>query len=114
MTEENPHIRSDRFRWIDSIDWDEESYQFNMTDAWLDTETGDVLVADDSGCSCPTPFEDTRLNDTTKIAHLKDLDAHVADRMEIEWSRAHPGQAGRVDRHQHFRASVEQALRGGE
>lgn len=43
---------------IGDVEWDDESYQFNMTVVWQ-SETDPTLFywASDSGCSCPSPFE---------------------------------------------------------
>lgn len=36
---------------------DDLSYEFNMFVVWRDLETGYIFYANDSGCSCPSPFE---------------------------------------------------------
>ena len=35
-------------------------YRFDMVVVWQDPITFEYFWADDSGCSCPTPFEDVR------------------------------------------------------
>ena len=35
-----------------------EAYEFNMFVVWLHKESGRIFYGQDSGCSCPTPFED--------------------------------------------------------
>lgn len=62
---------------VGEIDWDNECYQFNMTVVWAGKD-GTVYWADDSGCSCPSPFEDINsLDDLSKgtkwdaLAHLQ-------------------------------------------
>jgi hypothetical protein len=42
---------------VGDIEWTGESYQFDMTVVWKDKD-GKYYVASDSGCSCPSPFED--------------------------------------------------------
>jgi hypothetical protein len=42
---------------IGDIDWDMEAYEFNMTVVLVDPSTGQFYTIDDSGCSCPSPFE---------------------------------------------------------
>ena len=42
---------------IASLDLDNEPYQFDIVAVWRHTETGRVYWATDSGCSCPSPFE---------------------------------------------------------
>lgn len=46
------------FTKLDEIEWDNESYSFNITGIWVKDDDGTVWTADDSGCSCPTPWED--------------------------------------------------------
>lgn len=43
---------------IGEVSWDNEFYQFDLTAVWRNNETGVIYYADDSGCSCPSPFED--------------------------------------------------------
>lgn len=43
------------FEYVDSIDLDNEPYQFYVLAVWV-REDG-YYMATDSGCSCPTPFE---------------------------------------------------------
>jgi hypothetical protein len=48
------------------IEWTDEAYQFDMTAVWVDAD-GWVYWADDSGCSCPSPFETfNKLGDASK------------------------------------------------
>lgn len=42
--------------FIGDIEWDNEAYQFDMTGIWK-TKRGEYWIGDDSGCSCPSPFE---------------------------------------------------------
>lgn len=42
---------------LGSIEWAAESYEFNMTVVWQDPVTGQLFYASDSGCSCPSPYE---------------------------------------------------------
>jgi hypothetical protein len=43
-------------------------YEFNTFLVWRDIESGNYYCASDSGCSCPTPFEDFgKLSDLTYI-----------------------------------------------
>lgn len=50
---------------VADIDWYDEPYEFDMTVVWKD-QNGNFYMADDSGCSCPSPFED--------YTSVKDLD----------------------------------------
>ena len=40
----------------------EPEYDFDIVCLWQHEESGKVYFAADSGCSCPTPFEDYRFN----------------------------------------------------
>jgi hypothetical protein len=42
---------------LDTLDEPGMGYSFHMLCAWRETATGDLLWAEDSGCSCPAPFE---------------------------------------------------------
>ena len=57
MYDNNPYYNAAEFGLEDlgSIQWGEPSWNFDLTNVWRD---GDVyFVASDSGCSCPSPFE---------------------------------------------------------
>jgi len=44
---------------IGEVEWNDESYSFNFTVVWQSKEDPKVFYwAQDSGCSCPAPFED--------------------------------------------------------
>lgn len=46
----------------------EEDYSFSIVCVWKDNSSGKFYWASDSGCSCPTPFEDyTRLSDLSAL-----------------------------------------------
>lgn len=55
---------------IGEVEWSEPCYDFDLTVLWRD-EAGKLYWASDSGCSCPSPFEDLGgLNDlSTGSAH---------------------------------------------
>jgi hypothetical protein len=51
------------------------SYQFNLVIIVKDKNSGEIYMAHDSGCSCPTPFERiSGLHDMTKISAIADFD----------------------------------------
>lgn len=41
---------------VGDIQWDEPCYSYNLTVVWKD-DSGNLYYDDDSGCSCPSPFE---------------------------------------------------------
>lgn len=46
-----------------------ESYSFNRMVIFSDLQTGDLYFAQDSGCSCPSPFEDLiSRSDLTRVS----------------------------------------------
>lgn len=63
----------------------EPDYSFDIVAVFRSLETGALWGAFDSGCSCPTPFEDfARLEDMTPIRSV--ADAEGLPDMNMEWS----------------------------
>jgi hypothetical protein len=60
----NPYYKPEAYglEIVGDIDWDQESYEFNMTVVWKEGR-GKYYIADDSGCSCPSPFENVTSKD---------------------------------------------------
>jgi hypothetical protein len=49
-------------------------WEFSMLVVWRNEETGAIVAAADSGCSCPTPFSALDLNaDALEIRSVDDL-----------------------------------------
>lgn len=42
---------------VGTIEWSEPNYDFDMTVLWR-AKRGQYWIGSDSGCSCPSPFED--------------------------------------------------------
>lgn len=62
-----------------------QDYSFDIVAVWRDNETGRLFGAFDSGCSCPSPFEDfSRLEDMTPIRSVADaarlIEENIYDR----------------------------------
>jgi hypothetical protein len=53
------------------IDYSDGSYQFDLRVIWRHKPTGKLYTGRDSGCSCPSPFED--------FTNIEDLDPFDAD-----------------------------------
>lgn len=94
----NPYYQPGNFglELIGTIEWDEESYQFNMTAIWRDAEDSNVLFwASDAGCSCPSPFEGLKSRDdliTGSRMELQEcLEARVAEKDPEEEREYHYG-----------------------
>jgi hypothetical protein len=60
---------------VGSIEWTDEPYEFDTTVVWRDRATGEFLYANDSGCSCPCPFEDHKREDLTPTGSLAEFRA---------------------------------------
>jgi hypothetical protein len=75
---EGPDSDASGLEFVDSID-DAGSYEFHTLSVWRDKETGRIYYASDSGCSCPTPFENyTTLSSLTELTE-ESLGAFDAD-----------------------------------
>lgn len=65
-----PDIYYDQERFglvkVAEIEWSEPDYSYDTTCAWVHPETGRWFVESDSGCSCPSPFEE--FTDLDKLA----------------------------------------------
>lgn len=49
------------------------SYEFHYVVLWKDIASGKLYWSEDSGCSCPSPFEDvSSLSDLTELDKTKD------------------------------------------
>lgn len=55
----NPYYTPEAFGLtiVGEVEWSEPCYSFDTTVVWKDEE-GNFYWASDSGCSCPSPFED--------------------------------------------------------
>jgi hypothetical protein len=62
---------------VAAMDWDHEPYQFNLTVVFADAE-GRLWFGSDSGCSCPTPFEN--VGELDRLFSVADLEAEASRR----------------------------------
>lgn len=84
----------------------EPGYDFDMLVVWRETATGKLWAATDSGCSCPTPFEDhTWPTDFTEVRSWQD----VKELLDTAFPR--DGSRRRLD-HSNLRRTVQRALAG--
>lgn len=68
---------------VGEIDYYEEPYEFDLTVVWRRKDDGKLLYADDSGCSCPTPFEDHRFEDGDfTVASAHQISEHIMRKVE--------------------------------
>ncbi|MFD5814355.1 hypothetical protein [Streptomyces sp. NPDC127038] len=69
-------------RTIGEVQWGDACYSFDLTVVWQDTTTGALYFADDSGCSCPSPFNMTGRDGLTHIDRPQTLIDHLNDRIK--------------------------------
>lgn len=67
---------------IGSVDWSDGNYCFDLTVVWRHTLTRQFFYAEDSGCSCPSPFEDTQVEDLIPITSLAMFRTHLDERQK--------------------------------
>jgi hypothetical protein len=63
---------------IDSLDED-INWEFNIVLLWQHNETKELYWAQDSGCSCPTPFEDYNTLEDLNCLHKGNWNAFEQD-----------------------------------
>ena len=75
--------------YFGEIEWADQDYSYDMTMVFLNTKTGALGYAEDSGCSCPSPFEDAEVKDLTIIkrpyAFQQYCEGQVKTRTREEW-----------------------------
>lgn len=62
---------------LGEVDFSDGCYEFDYTAVWR-TSDGALVYADDAGCSCPSPFEDTGVNELI-VCTPAELQAHLED-----------------------------------
>lgn len=70
---------------VGEFDWSEPDYSFDICVVWK-AKRGQYWIGNDSGCSCPSPFEDVKdINELdgpyTKDGLRKRLDSMIEDRL---------------------------------
>ena len=90
---------------IGELDFSSGSYEFDYTVVWKDQD-GRLWYGEDSGCSCPSPFESLGVSDLTPIDSAATFDAHLKARQTERYS-GYVNDAERRD----LVAKVREALR---
>lgn len=64
---------------IDELELDEPCWSFDTFVVWRHSD-GRLFYGHDSGCSCPSPFEDMTLDDLTEFSNPLDLYSVIRDK----------------------------------
>lgn len=73
-------------RTIGEVDFSSGSYEFDTLVVWQDVETGRLYYAEDSGCSCPCPFDYTTRETITPLANVDELRSRLKHRADTAYS----------------------------
>jgi len=67
--DDNPYYNPETYdaEIVGEVTWSEPNWDFDYTVVWRDKD-GFYRMASDSGCSCPTPFEDTRWDELERLS----------------------------------------------
>lgn len=57
------------FKLLAEIDYSDGNYCFDLLCVWQDLKTGELKWARDSGCSCPSPFDETDIKDLNTLTY---------------------------------------------
>ena len=71
------------FTRVAELEWDNEPYQFNITGLWKRDSDNTLWMAHDSGCSCPTPWENT--TELERVFSRDQLMVERAKRLSLNW-----------------------------
>jgi hypothetical protein len=79
----DPYYSPEKFglRTIGEVQWGEACYSFDLTVVWQDVTTGALYYADDSGCSCPSPFESIGRDQLHSIDRPQTFIDHIGQRV---------------------------------
>jgi len=80
--EYNPYSNPGRcgLEILGSLEDPHASYSSDTVVVWIDVATNDLYAARDSGCSCPSPFEDYRgTGDLTPVRSWEDVEGLIGD-----------------------------------
>ena len=61
---------------VAEIEYSHGNYEYDTRVVWRQKETGKLFTARDSGCSCPTPFEDYNMTNISPF-DFDELDREV-------------------------------------
>jgi hypothetical protein len=89
---------------VAELEWDNQSYQFDITSVLRRKEDGTLWFCNDSGCSCPSPFEDDY--EWERLFSTEDFQKRYRERTTGDYSWGHTDQ----QQYEQFIADIERAL----
>ena len=93
---------------VAEIDYSDGDYCFDLRVVWRSRLDGRLYTARDSGCSCPSPFEDYGSLESLDALHLPELEQEAADELRGTSANRTPAEVA------HFLREVRDALAAGE
>jgi hypothetical protein len=104
------------FTQIAEVEWEDQPYQFNLTRVYRH-DSGALFYAEDTGCSCPIPFESTTTDHLKPILRIQDWHDHVAARTitadpEQEYQYPEPTPQSALDKAEYARRVISEHLKG--
>jgi hypothetical protein len=80
MWEKNPYYNPEALglTTVAELEFSDMDYQFDTRVVWKN-EDGALFTARDSGCSCPTPFEDYTSVEMLDRVDMRELEAEVKE-----------------------------------
>lgn len=88
---DDPQTRiAEHLELIADIDLADPDYSFDLLRIYLRKADGMLLWATDSGCSCPSPFEDTKVSDLRESTAVTLLDTFMGEWEEEVHYGGHP------------------------
>lgn len=79
---DDPYYQPEAFglTTVGEVEWSEPDYSFDLTVLWKDA-AGTLHWADDSGCSCPSPFEDYTTLESLETGTFHEFASHLNARL---------------------------------
>lgn len=81
---------------VGEVQWDEPCWSFDLTVVWFERYTGTFYWDSDSGCSCPSPFENVLSKDDLEKGTFHEaadaLQARMQEQPEDTLSDEAPGE----------------------
>lgn len=100
---------SEHLDFIADIDLDEPCHNFNLLRLYVRRRDGMLLWATDSGCSCPAPFESTKVKDLRESTLTTIEDAVIEETQDVQRYSSRPWALIRRD----LRAALDTARERG-